>query len=145
MKRKQLAVPTTRSNVLDFLHTADEFFATPDLSDLLFFDFTQEVAHSKKAISDVLPLPRGGDFLQRYDLINAPILDENNEVDYWVTGIIEDWRGSLVTLVDSDNARHYVSMEACEECAEIIAACIPDEGYAKFEQELFEYASKIAA
>jgi hypothetical protein len=143
MKRKQLAVPTTRSNILDFIHSADEFFATPDLSDLLFFDFTSEVSHTKRHTSDVLPLPRGGDFLQRYDLINAPVMGEDNEVDYWVTGIIESWGHGMVVIIDNNNVRHYTTFEAVEEAAELIAAAVTDAGFIKLEQELIDYVSNL--
>jgi hypothetical protein len=139
-KRTTVQETPTMFNALFFI---EQSFQTPDLSDLLFFDFTQEVAHSKKAISDVLPLPRGGDFLQRYDLISAPVMGEDNAVDYWVTGIIESWGHGLVTIIDNNNVRHYTTFEAVEEAAELIAAAVTDAGFVKLEQELIDYVSSL--
>jgi hypothetical protein len=129
--------------LLNSLFFIEQSFQTVDLSNLnMVFDFTQESPHSKAHVSDTLPLPRGGDFLQRYDIVNAPILDENKEVDYWVTGVIESWGHGMVTIMDFDNCRHYATLESVEEAAELIAA-VSNEGAVRIEKELIEYVSYL--
>ena len=141
MARKKKATTTTLP-MATALYFMDCNFATPNLSDLLIFDFTQDHRYSKAHTSDTLPLPRGGDFLQRYDLINAPVMD-GEEVDYWVTGIIDAWGHGMVTIIDNNGTHHYTTMEAVEEASELIAAAVADEGFIQLEKGLIEYVSSI--
>lgn len=129
-----------RQSIVDFVNTIT-------FDDCTFFDFTSEAVSSKPQTSDVLPLPRGGDFLHLLDLVNVPVMEEN-EVGYWVTGVIRNWNGSLVTIEDSNGTFHYTTLEALEEASELIAPAIVTETSTRLvinqiEEELIEYVSQL--
>jgi hypothetical protein len=124
-----------RTSIIDFVNTIT-------FDDCTFFDFTEECPHRKTHTSDILPLPRGGDFLHLLDLVNAPVMEEG-EVGYWVTGVIHAWHGSLVTIEDASGTFHYTTLEALEEASQLIAPAIVTEGIIRVEKEWIEYVSSI--
>jgi hypothetical protein len=135
----------SKSNVESFpLTSIIDFVNTITFDDCTFFDFTAESPHSKPQTSDVLPLPRGGDFLHLLDVISAPVKISGG-IHYWVVGKIVNFGRYMVTIEDANGLLHYTTLETVEAHAELIAKAIVTEGIVRTEKEWIDYVEKSVA